>query len=342
MVNSRLILSLVLLTYGQSVLFAQKIDTIYFQSGDRVTGEVKLLENNYLKLSTNDAGTMMLEWNKIDSVKILNPMRIVFENGVIYYGKLLPSGKKESCYIWSTVGDPRLTALTEIVYLSPFVDRFVDRLSGSLSSGFSYTKASEVMTVNFNGSVNYIAKKNQLGLSYDGNVTRQDTTDTSQRQNGGVTFQRILPRKWFLISKLNFESNSALDLDLRTSFAAGGGNSLISTNRTNFYIAGGIQGTREVSLGEGHFNIEGLIGSSYSVFIYDSPEVSFNLFGDVIPSLNDWGRVRVDVDSNLSWEIFDDFYLKWTFFYSFDSRPPSGTAERNDWAVTLLGIEYKL
>jgi hypothetical protein len=70
--------------------------------------------------------------------------------------------------------------------------------------------------------------------------------------------------------------------------------------------------------------------------------VSFNLSGHLIPSLSTLGRVRADINSSLKWEIFSDFYLKWTFYYNFDSQPLSETAEKNDWAITLLGVEYKL
>ena len=84
---------------------AQKIDTIYFQNGDRVTAEVKSLENNQLKLSTDDAGTVNVEWNKIDSVKILNNMRIVLDDGKIMYGKILTAGEAGKCYIWSSLLD---------------------------------------------------------------------------------------------------------------------------------------------------------------------------------------------------------------------------------------------
>jgi hypothetical protein len=52
--------------------------------------------------------------------------------------------------------------------------------------------------------------------------------------------------------------------------------------------------------------------------------------------------VRSRIDSNLKWEVFKDFYLKWTFFYSHVSKPLSTDAEKNDWAVSLLGLEYKL
>lgn len=334
-------LGLLGLLYSSDSL-ASKIDTIYFQGGDRVTGEVKLLENNYLKLSTNDAGTLKLEWNKIDSVKIMNPMRVVFKNGEIYFGKLLPSGEDKGCMIWGTTGIPKMTMLTEIVYMTPFNDKFVNRLSGSLSSGFSYTKANKVMQLNVDGSITYLAKKNQLVLSYDGIVTSQDSVETTQRQSGGVSFQRLLNKNWFLISKLNMESNSELDLDLRTSLSAGGGNSVVNTNRSFLYFAAGLQGTREVSAGDLQFNIEGWLSTAYSVFVYDSPKVSFDISGDVIPSLNDLGRIRYNVNSSLSWEIFSDFYLKWSFYYSYDSRPPSDDASKSDWAVSMLGLEYKL
>ncbi|MFO7668746.1 MAG: DUF481 domain-containing protein [Bacteroidales bacterium] len=321
---------------------ASKIDTIYFQKGDRVTGEVKSLESNHLRLSTNDVSTITIEWNKIDSVKILNNMRIVLENGEIFYGKLMPSGEPGSCYIWGNIGDPLLTPLPDIVLLSPLEEKFIDRLSGTLSSGFSYTKASDIMQVNLNGTVTYLAQKNQVELSYDGILTLQDTLEATQRQSGGVVFRRILPRNWFLASELNGESNSEQNLDLRTTFSFGGGNSVVNTNRTSLRVGVGLQATRELSGGDRQNSLEGLLGGSYSMFIYDSPEVTINISGKLSPSLSDLGRVRADTDSNIKWEVFHDFFLKWTFYYSFDSRPLSTTAEKNDWAVSLLGIEYKL
>ncbi|MEN8227811.1 MAG: DUF481 domain-containing protein [Bacteroidota bacterium] len=328
--------------FAGNVLASSKIDTIYFQNGDRVTAEVKSLENNQLRLSTDDAGTIRVEWNKVDSVKILNSMRIVLQDGEILYGKLLPSGEVKSGYIWHRTGDPMLVELERIVLLSPIEDRFVNRLDGSLSSGFSYIKASQVMQMHLNASIQYTAEKNHFELFYDGMYTREPESDNSQRQNGGATFLRILPKKWFLLSQVSAENSSEQQLDLRTNFGVGGGNSLIRTNSTHFYIAGGIQANRELSMGISQYNLEGMIASNYSVFIFDSPEVSFNINAKVIPSLNDFGRIRSQVDSNLKWEMFNDFYLKWTFFYSFDNRPLSETAEKSDWAITLLGLEYSL
>jgi hypothetical protein len=341
MAKLRCILIIILITGLTSNVFASKIDTIYFQNGDRLTAEVKTLETNTLRLSTDDAGTVVVEWNKVDSVKIINTMRILLKDGEILYGKLLPSGEVKRCYIWTREGEPRLTELQAIVGLSPVEERFVDRLTGSLSSGFSYTKASDFMQFNLDGSIKYLAEKNHIELFYDGIITSESESKT-HHQNGGVNFRRILPRKWFLISHFSAESISEQQLDLRTSFGLGGGNSIVLTNHSYFYVAGGVQGNREASSGTNQYNLEGLISLDYSVFIYDSPEVSFNISGDLIPSLSDLGRVRSRIDSNLKWEVFNDFYLKWSFFHSFDSRPLSTTAEKSDWAISLLGLEYKL
>ena len=106
--------------------------------------------------------------------------------------------------------------------------------------------------------------------------------------------------------------------------------------------APGILANRELSEEITQNNVEGLVAAKYSVFIYDNPEVSFDISSNIIPSLSNLGRIRSETESNLKWEVFNDFFLKWTFYYSFDSKPLAGGAEKSDWALTLLGVEYKL
>lgn len=338
---SRTILLLLVWVLPTSGLASSKIDTIYFQHGDRLTGEVKLMENNYLRLSTEDAGTVSLEWTKVDSVKILTNMRIGLMDGRILYGKLLASGIKGSCYIWSNIGDPLLVELIHIVTLSPVKDRIINRLDGSLGSGFSYVKASDLLQLNVNVSINYRAEKNNIETFYDGIVTR-DSLGNTQRHNGGATFIRFFPNNWFLISQVSAEKNTELQLDLRTNLKLGAGKGVIRSNSSHLRLAAGMQVNRETSLGNEQYNLEAAAMTEYSVFIYDDPEVSFDIKFALIPSLSAFGRIRSDLNSNLKWELFNDFFLKWSFYYSFDSRPLSETAAKSDWAITMVGLEYKL
>ena len=184
------------------------------------------------------------------------------------------------------------------------------------------------MQLNLDGSVKYTSERNFLDLSYHGLFSQDPGSGNTQNQSGGLTFLRLYPKNWFFLNELNLESNSEMDLDLRTSLTLGAGKAFIRTNFSNFYSALGLQGNRELSQGEGQFNLEGVLRAVYSVFIFENPEVSLNFTGDLIPSLK--------------WEVFNDLFLKWTFYYSFDSRPISETAQKSDWAITLLGLEYKL
>lgn len=330
------------LFFPLGLMASDNIDTIYFRNGDRNTGEVKSLMNDILILSTDDAGTIKIEWAKVDSVNILNKMRVVLTDGKILYGVLLSSGVVKSCKVRPDKEEPRLVALISIVELSPFEEKFKERLSGSISSGFSYTKASEVMQLNLNGTLEYQDKKNLIETSYNGIVTEEPTKGVSQRQKGEISLLRVMPKKWFFSTLLMGESNSELQLDLRTTFGVGVGNSIVRTQRSHFFIAGMMLGTRELSPENKQNNMEGMLGVDYSIFIYENPEVTFHIDSNIIPSLTDLGRIRSNTESNLKWEIFNNFYLKWSFYYSYDSKPLTSGAEKSDWAISMLGLEYKL
>jgi len=58
-----------LLLATSSALDAQgKTDVVTLANGDRITGEVKRLDRGRLEFSTDDAGTLYLEWDKLASV----------------------------------------------------------------------------------------------------------------------------------------------------------------------------------------------------------------------------------------------------------------------------------
>ncbi|MFC2126469.1 DUF481 domain-containing protein [Bacteroidota bacterium] len=320
---------------------ASKIDTIYFQNGDRVTGEIKSLEKNLLRLSTDDAGIIKVEWANVDSVYVLNTMRITLGDGNIYYGKLFPSGNIKQCILIDQKNEKQVLNLNEIVMLSPLEKKITKRLRGTLSTGINYTKSSEIAIFNFSGNIAYIETKNIIEADYNHIRTIDKNRSRSQRQDGSVSLQRVFPDKWFLSGLIIAESNSEFQLDLRTTAAIGGGKNLVLTNSDRLYILAGTMVNREFADTLRRNNLEGIARFNYSRFIYDSPKITFNLVGDIIPSITLAGRFRSEIDSSLKWEILNDFYLKWTFYHSFDSNPLSKLAENSDWGISF-GFEYKI
>ncbi|WP_430817065.1 DUF481 domain-containing protein [Carboxylicivirga sp. RSCT41] len=334
------IASACLLLLLSNVSFAtSKIDTIYFQDGDRITGEVKSLDHNMLNLSTDDSGTIHIEWSKIDSVHIKNPMRIILSDGHIMFGILKPSGKVGSCIIEEEAGTKDTIRLWSIVELTPLEKRFIDRVSGTVSSGYSYVKASDVTKLDFAGNLKYRGEKVIIQVDYNVVLTKE-SIGTTQRQSGGASLYRVLPKNWSIHGAALAESNTYFELDLRTSVALGPTYFLIRNNKQDLSAGLGITANTEYSGELVRDNFEGLIQFNYMLFLFDSPEVSINVKANLIPGISEPGRFRNEIDANIKWEAFHDFFLKFTYYNSFDNEPLSGINAGHDWGNTI-GLEYK-
>ena len=334
--KSSLILLIVLFTNLISI-HGQKVDKIYLNNGDIITCEVKYLQNNLLYVKTDHSGNYDIEWDKIDSLTVKKFLRIEVTDGRIYYGSLITvdsAGYNAMVHM----GGIEILNHNNIVSLVASKDKFLDRFDGSVSAGYSYTKASQVGQVNFSGNAKYQAPKYGTEIRYSNIFTKTDTV-TSQTMNGSLTLDRILPQKWFVYTSLSLESNSEQNLKLRTNLGFGGGNKLVYTNFLVLSLTAGTQFNREISTENAQNNAEAILRSDFSVFRYDSPKINLTFSASVIPSLSDWGRIRTELDSKLRWEILSDFFISWTLGHRFDSRPLSATAARTDYWV-VLGLEF--
>ena len=85
-----------LCVFSGTLLAAPKTDVVVLANGDRITGEIKSLEYNQLKLSTYDMGTVYIEWDKIASLKSDQYLLLERTDGTRYYGQLVAGEKNDS------------------------------------------------------------------------------------------------------------------------------------------------------------------------------------------------------------------------------------------------------
>lgn len=335
--KSSLILLIVLFTNLISI-HGQKVDKIYINNGDIITCEVKYLQNNLLYVKTDHSGNYNIEWDKVDSLTVKKFLRIELTDGRIYYGSLVSvdsAGYNAMVYM----GGIEILKHNNIVSLVASKDKFLDRFDGSISAGFSYTKASQVAQLNFSGNTKYQAPKYGTELRYSNIFTKTGDSTASQTMNGSLTLDRILPNKWFVYTSLSLESNSEQNLKLRSNLGFGGGNKLVYTNFLVLSLTAGTQFNREISTEKTQNNVEAILRSEVSLFRYDSPKINLTFSASAIPSISDWGRIRTEIDSKLRWEILSDFFINWTLGHRFDSRPLSETAAKADYWL-VLGLEF--
>ncbi len=337
---------------GSPAIARDKTDVIWLTNGDRVTGEIKQLEHGRLRLSTDSMGEVRVEWD--DVVRVESDYEFQFERS---------DGRRITGTIDKTPDQREITLTNEeqtisfahgkVVRISQIEDSFWERLQGSMTFGYSFTKASDVAQGNLGFHATHRTEIRSFSLDGSTIITNDkvqvlgqtlDVFDRStQRSDLSLNMTRFRKNRWFSAYLLNFESNDELGLNLRTSIGAGLGRYLIQTNNSELALAGGLVGTVETLEGDvsSQENIEGLLGLNYSRYIFDDPTVDLSVGLSVFPSITESGRTRAQFDINLRWELIADLFWDLSYYNTFDSDPPSGTESTNDYGVvTSLGWSF--
>jgi len=321
---------------------AAKTDVLVLRNGDRITGEIKGLAYGKLDYSTDDAGRLSVEWDKVARLTSPHPFQLETVDGRRYFGRLGVSGRDGYVVV---IADHLDSLSTEwVVAISPLNAGFVERLKAYLDVGFTLAKAHRATTFSLSGATDYRGENVGSQIKFDSYAQGQESVPTTTRNSARGTVSWFLPHHWSAVGIGQLEQNDELDLDHRFTGGAAMQRTLQHTNRMEMSAAAGAVVTREQFGNEaaGSTNFEGLLALSWSAFRFDSPKLDFALAVGVFPSFSDWGRVRGQSDLRLKYEVFKDFNAGILFTETFDSRPPDPTASKNDYVTTLtIGWSYR-
>ena len=331
----------VLLASSAPLEAGPKTDVVTLGNGDRITGEVKGLERGRLEYSTDDAGTLYLEWDKLVSVVSVQHFEVVTSDGRRYLGSLVPSDPR-MITVGMMTGLVTLT-MAEVTIIRPIGASFWSRLDGTFDVGFSYTRSSGIAQLNFNSDTVY-AKPAFRGR-VTASLTQIDTDDGTGRDDRGTLELSYHHDRWkegFVAAAARFETNESLGLELRSQGGAAIGPRLVNSNRAQLAVAGGVVVNDERGINvESTRNIEGFLVFSSSYFTYDRPKTNFDLTLQYYPSMSNPGRHRMQLDLGVKREIFKDFYVSLNLYDTYDNKPPNPAANTNDvGVVTSIGWSY--
>ena len=321
--------------------YAQKTDVITLANGDRITGEITGLNKGRLELKTDDIGTIAIEWDNIVQISSPRLFEVETTDGRRVLGILAMAGDR-TIAVKDVTGAVTLR-IPEITRVSPIGAGFWSKLEGSLSSGFSYTRSSGIAQVNLNGDLLYRRPQTVVRLTGSATITAQEQDESDAEDSGnddrGATefsYARYRGAHWFIIGATRFETNQSLGLVLRSQAGGGVGRRLKNTNKAQVELAGGLAGNDEQGVDtEATQNLEGLILFHSSYFSYDGPKTQVDLTFQYYPSLSNWGRQRIQLDSSFKRDIWKDLNGSVNFFLTFDSDPPNPNAARSDLGVTF-------
>jgi hypothetical protein len=327
-----------------------KTDIIWLANGDRFTGEIKQLLHGKLQLKTDSAGTLSIEWD--DIARIESDFQFQFErtDGTRITGRIGESTDEQQI----TVVGAEKTARFEhgnIVRIAQIEDTFWDRVDGSLTMGYSFTKASDVGQGNVGFRATHRTEVRSFTIDGSTIITSDQAGQNTQRSNLNLGTTRFRNNRWFNSYMLGFERNDELGLDLRTGLGAGLGRYLIQTNSSELSLLGGLLGTLENlnpeesepgTTGQSRKeSVEGMLGVDYSRYIFDDPTVDLSVSLYAFPSITQSGRTRAQFDVYLRWELINDLFWELSYYNTYDSDPPSGSESTSDYGiVTSIGYSF--
>ncbi len=338
---------------ASSFLHAQRTDKVVLRNGNEITGEINKLDRGKLEYSTDDMDRVYIEWAMIDRIASKDRFHIELVDGRAYFGSIEEASEPGRMVIvgntmrFGPVGlrskektDIRIEEdLLSVVRITPMESQFFERLKGYLDAGFGYQKANNLLTLSLGSDLTYHARRWEFTFTASSYYSKQEEASSTRRHNFSLGGRRFLPKRWSGNVLTRVEQNKELNLDLRASLALAAGRYLIQNNQVLLLLAGGLSGNSEkyADTDSPTLNLEALAALHVETFRYNDPEMDISGSLRIFPSITDLGRIRIEFEARVDYEIFNDFYTGLQFFDNFDSRPPGQEAE--DTVKNDLGIE---
>jgi len=320
-------------------------------NGDAVTGEIKALEFGALRYSTDSMGTVNIDWEDIVSIKSEQNMQIEITDGSRYYGRLR-TAEDENAVLVKTASQEVVLTADEIVRITPIEtgDKLWQRLEGDFSLGFQAQKSTGVITSNLASDVRYRSLKFLVGLKLNSAVTEQpspkildpDATLTTVRQSIEVNYQRFRDNRWFTDWFSRWDRNDDQGINSRSSIGGAVGRYFVQTNRNQFSLAGGLQGTHTSFTEDEEGSATDAEGRIEIRYLHRNlvPEASVTFTSTIYPLIEDLSQFRAETDLSFKREFFEDFFWDLTITHSYLSDPPDLSSSSDHNVITSVGYSF--
>ncbi|GAO40995.1 DUF481 domain-containing protein [Flavihumibacter petaseus] len=336
------VLLCVCLLLGAFLLSAQKVrtkDTVYFTNGTKIIGEVKGIKVGVLTFDPDDANDITVQLRVIKTLAAISKVfRVETIDHRVFFGKMLPmEGNKEA--LMATDVDSTAIRMEDISVMYPFRNSFKQRFTGSVQLGFDFTRSSELGRLNYDGKLNYKARKEEITFGISGIYTLTDSTLSRDREDMSIKYNYYFGTTWFGTLLLKYQRNLELGLQRRYQEGIGAGNKFITSKHVYAWTRGGFVFNQETSTENVKSGTlpEGFLQLEFNFFRFTKPKISVVLAQAGYYSLSSSGRFRNDGQLDTSWEIIKDLNLTLTFYNNFDSQPPTAESRKFDFG-TIFGV----
>lgn len=344
-VNKQLLFPLFsLILHFSCPVYSQKTDKVLLDNKDWITGEIKKLDYGKLSLKTDAAGTIQIKWDRIYQLKSDKYFEIGLGRGILYYGSLDITANDDKYKILVITEEEEIEIdMNRIVEITPIKNRFWGKVNGNIDLGYSYNKGSEVKQWNSSFRFEYRPANSITTINANSIFTSQPKRDDTKKQDIGLSYKYLTKNNIAYTGFTGVQQNSELGLQLRASLGGGISKNWFRSNVQRFITTLGLIVNREQASDDNQVNTnyEGVFRTEYKVFRYRDPEIDITSYFDFYPSFTVKDRYRTELDIKVKFEVFNDFYVGFTFYHNIDTKPLGGAASTSDWGInTSVGYSF--
>ena len=156
--------------------YAERTDVVTLANDDRLTGDIKELQRGRLRLKTDNAGTIQIEWEEVVGLVSTDTFEVEVETGERYYGSLDVGPEKATLSVIAPA-EAWLLVMEDVVLITPLGATFFAQLDGSFDMGLTFASANNTTIilkfVSFLCSQNKMLAVHQTSINRCGQFFRQ-------------------------------------------------------------------------------------------------------------------------------------------------------------------------
>jgi hypothetical protein len=315
---------------------------VVMQNGDTITGEFKSLVRGQLSYSTDNLGTLTINWDSVATLVDTKVVVLQMTDGTIYQGVMEQPTESGKVALRTEEGLSEL-AMDEIYEMNPLVKSYWKGLKGSFSLGASYTKSADTLQLSASVDISKRHLKSYRAVSANAISTTQ-SDGTTQNITASYSYFRLLENRWAVPFVAAYERNQSLGIQNRFLGAVGGGRWLIESNVQSLIVFAGVDVNQEDTTGTDgdQSSLETFFALRYSRNRYHHLKENFAVTLGIFPSITESGRIRSSLSAHWRQEFFVAYlYFELSVYAIYDRKPPAGALDTTDYGVvTSIGYSF--
>jgi hypothetical protein len=329
-------------------LFArEKTDTLVMKNGDRLTGEIKGLDEGVLYVSFDYIlGTSSVQWSKVAHLESNQLFIVKTADGSVYTGTLSTAETEELRPVKIEVieSPQKQTVLprTQIVKMGETSDKFWERFNGDINSGIIYSKGNNNTQYNLGAEVDYLRERWSANTTLNSTLSASSGATAATRNQLNLEGMRLLRwNNWFYAGIASFLQSSEQDIRLQSNLGGGIGRYLKNTNHASIALIGGLawQSTnykQTINPVSTQNVAAALIGAQVKLFRFNKTNLAVT--ATAFPALSEPGRIYFNTNATYYIKITSDLSWNISFYGNWDNQPPANFSG-SDYG-TSSGLSY--